>query len=78
MTDDWARPANQPPVPPPPPPPNLPPPTGGQGVRPGPAGAGEEPSSFGGKIKGLFRDPLSIVLVVVIVVALVAAGTARR
>ncbi|MGA5461802.1 DUF2993 domain-containing protein [Mycobacterium sp. NPDC050041] len=81
MTDDWARPANQPPVPPPhQPPPNLPPPPGGQSFPPqgapsGPPPSGDdEGSSFGSKVKGLFRDPLSIVLVVVIVIALVAAG----
>jgi LmeA-like phospholipid-binding len=70
VTDPWARPANQ--VPPAPPPPQFqqgPPP--GQ---PAPEGAPAEDSSLLGKIKNLFRDPLSIVLAVVIVIALVAAG----
>jgi hypothetical protein len=75
VTDPWARPANQ--VPPVPPPPQFP-----QGPYPGqPAphpGAPAEPpnkdSSLLVKAKKLFRDPLSIVLVVVIVIALVAAG----
>jgi hypothetical protein len=75
VTDPWARPANQvPPVPPPPQFPQGPPPT--QGVPP--QGAPGEPpnkdSSLLVKIKNLFRDPLSIVLVVVIVIALAAAG----
>jgi hypothetical protein len=75
VTDPWARPANQvPPVPPPPQFPQGPPP--GQGVPP--QGAPAEPpnkdSSLLVKIKNLFRDPLSIVLVVVIVIALAAAG----
>jgi hypothetical protein len=75
VTDPWARPANQvPPVPPPPQFPQGPPP--GQGVPP--QGAPGEPpnkdSSLLVKIKKLFRDPLSIVLVVVIVIALAAAG----
>ncbi len=75
MTDPWARPANQvPPVPPPPQFPQGPPP--GQGVPP--QGAPGEPpnkdSSLLVKTKKLFRDPLSIVLVVVIVIALAAAG----
>ncbi len=39
-----------------------------------PAGAPQNDSSLLGKIKKLFRDPLSIVLSAVIVVALVAAG----
>jgi LmeA-like phospholipid-binding len=75
VTDPWARPANQvPPVPPPPQFHHSPPP--GQGVPP--QGAPGEPpnkdSSLLVKIKNLFRDPLSIVLVVVIVIALAAAG----
>ena len=75
MTDPWARPANQ--VPPVPPPPQFPQgPPAGQGVPP--QGAPGEPpnkdSSLLVKIKNLFRDPLSIVLVVVIVIALAAAG----
>jgi LmeA-like phospholipid-binding len=70
VTDPWARPANQ--VPPAPPPPQFPqgPPPG----QPAPQGAPAEDSSLLGKIKNLFRDPLSIVLAVVIVIALVAAG----
>ena len=76
MTDPWARPANQArPVPPPPqfpqgPPQGqpTPPPHGAQG------GPQKKDSSLLVKIKKLFRDPLSIVLVVVIVIALVAAG----
>jgi LmeA-like phospholipid-binding len=77
VTDPWARPANQ--APPVPPPPQFP-----QGAHPGqggvpPQGApgGEPPSKDSSllvKTKNLFRDPLSIVLVVVIVIALVAAG----
>ena len=76
MTDPWARPANQ--VPPAPPPPQFP-----QGQYPGqaappPQGALGEPqskdASLLAKIKKLFRDPLSIVLVVIIFVALVVAG----
>lgn len=63
MTDPWARPANQPPPGPPPPPPSAP-----------PAPQAPEKPGFAGKVKNLFRDPLSIVLVVVIIVALVAAG----
>ncbi len=75
MTDPWARPANQ--VPPVPPPPQFPQgPSPGQGVPP--QGAPGEPpnkdSSLLVKTKKLFRDPLSIVLVVVIVIALAAAG----
>ena len=75
MTDPWARPANQAPqVPPPPQFPQGPPP--GHGVPP--QGAPGEPpnkdSSLLVKTKKLFRDPLSIVLVVVIVIALAAAG----
>jgi hypothetical protein len=77
VTDPWARPADQaPPVPPPPPqfphgpPPGqpAPPPQGAPGVPP----TGD--SSLLAKVKNLFRDPLSIVLVVVIFVALVLAG----
>jgi LmeA-like phospholipid-binding len=75
VTDPWVRPANQ--VPPVPPPPQFPP---GQPVPPpqGAPGAPAEPpqkdESLLVKTKNLFRDPLSIVLVVVIVVGLVAAG----
>jgi LmeA-like phospholipid-binding len=85
VTDPWARPANQvPPVPPPSQfPQGPPPPQFQQGPPPGqagfpPHGAQAEPpnkdSSLLVKIKNLFRDPLSIVLTVVIVIALVAAG----
>ncbi len=58
MTDPWARPADG--VPPPPPPPLDEP--------------AEPKSSLSDKVKRLFRDPLSIVLVVVIVGALALAG----
>jgi len=76
VTDPWARPANQ--VPPGPPLPQFP-----QGPVPGQTGSPRysaptepphEDSSLPVKIKNLFRDPLSIVLVVVIVIALAAAG----
>jgi hypothetical protein len=72
VTDPWARPANQ--APPVPPPPQFP-----QGPPPGPAGPPQtappqKDSSLLVKIKNLFRDPLSIVLVVVILFALVLAG----
>ena len=76
MTDPWARPANQArPVPPPPQFPQGPP----QGQPPPPphgayGGPQKKDSSLLVKINKLFRDPLSIVLVVVIVIALVAAG----
>jgi hypothetical protein len=71
VTDPWARPANQ--VPPPPPPqfPQGPPPHGA--LLP-PAAPPQKDSSLLVKIKNLFRDPLSIVLVVIIVIALVAAS----
>jgi LmeA-like phospholipid-binding len=76
VTDPWARPANQ--VPPVPPPPQFPqgPPPGHAGFPPqgAPAAPPNKDSSLPVKIKNLFRDPLSIVLVVVIVTALVAAG----
>jgi LmeA-like phospholipid-binding len=76
VTDPWARPANQvPPVPPPPQFPQGPPP--GQPAPPaqgGPGGLPNKDSSLLVTIKNLFRDPLSIVLVVVIVIALAAAG----
>jgi hypothetical protein len=76
VTDPWARPANQaPPVPPPPPFPQGPPPV--QSWVPPQGAPGEPPnkdSSLLVKIKNLFRDPLSIILVAVIVVAMVAAG----
>lgn len=79
MTDPWARP-NQPPPPPQGPPPQGPPP---QGPPPGyadpqvPQPQHEQPAagaSKGSKLTDLFRDPLSIVLVVVIVVAFCLAG----
>ena len=88
MTDPWARP-NQPPQPPatpqaPPPPgyqnpqappgyqnPQAPPP----GPPPPPAApASPEQPSSGSRLAKLFRDPLSLVLVVVIVLALSLAG----
>jgi hypothetical protein len=78
VTDPWARPADQPPVPPPPP--QLPPPPQGhsypppQGQPPQAPPTTDEKPSFGARIKNLLRDPLSIVLVVVIVIALAAAG----
>jgi hypothetical protein len=73
VTDPWARPANQ----------ATPAPQFAQGPPPGqpapfPQGAPGEPPDTGSsplaKMTKLLRDPLSIVLVVVIVVALVAAG----
>jgi LmeA-like phospholipid-binding len=70
VTDPWARP-NQPPAPPQGPPPQSPPP--GYAAAPQ-ATAPEQDSSLLVKIKNLFRDPLSIVLVVVIVAALALAG----
>lgn len=76
MTDPWARPADQPQ---PGPPPSGPAPQylsqGAPGQPAGPPGApARKDSSLLGKVGNLFRDPLSIVLVVVIVVALIAAG----
>ncbi|WP_137145804.1 DUF2993 domain-containing protein [Mycolicibacterium sp. CR10] len=65
MTDPWARPP-QPPGPP------QPHPAGG--YAPGQTVPPEEGSSLPVKLKKLFSDPLSIVLVVVIVLALVFAG----
>ncbi|VEG51563.1 putative conserved membrane protein [Mycolicibacterium aurum] len=64
MTDPWARPPQQPG----PPPPHFP-----QGPGHPPAGATAEDSSFPAKLKRIFSDPVSIVLVVVIVLALVFA-----
>ena len=76
MTDPWARPADQ--VPPGPVPPGPPPPSPqsapGHAGPPPPAEPPQKDSSLLVKIKNLFRDPLSIVLIAVIVVALVAAG----
>ncbi len=76
MTDPWARPAGQTPegqIPQGPPPQQYPPSAPPQQGPPPPAPS-QQGSSALGKIKNLFRDPLSIVLVVVIVVALIAAG----
>ncbi|MFY9917855.1 MAG: DUF2993 domain-containing protein, partial [Mycobacterium sp.] len=76
MTDPWARPAGQTPegqIPQGPPPQQYPPSAPPQQGPPPPAPP-QQGSSALGKIKNLFRDPLSIVLVVVIVVALIAAG----
>jgi len=68
VTDPWARPANQVPQGPPPqsPPPPVPPSAPGSAVPP--------PVKGESRIKGLFRDPLTIVLIAVIIVALIAAG----
>jgi hypothetical protein len=71
VTDPWARPANQVPPVPPPPQPQYPQGAPGQPVPPQPPQQGP---SLLGRIGKLFRDPLSIVLVVVIVLALTAAG----
>jgi hypothetical protein len=82
VTDPWARPTDQSPpassaeLPPPPPAPDQPVHPG----QPGQPGQVEQPapqpqdSSPLAKVKKLFSDPLSVVLVAVIVVALVAAG----
>jgi hypothetical protein len=76
VTDPWARPANQ--VPSVPPPPQFPqsPVPGQTGTPPhgAPAGPPQKDSPLLTKIRKLFGDPLSIVLVVVTAVALVAAG----
>jgi hypothetical protein len=69
VTDPWARPADQPR--PGPPPPQFPQDQGAPPPPPPPPSNGSSPLV---KIKNLFRDPLSIVLVVVIVVALSLAG----
>ncbi len=76
MTDPWARPADQPqPGPSPSGPATQQPPPGAPGQPVPPPGAPpQKESSTLTKVKNLFRDPLSIVLVVVIVVALIAAG----
>ena len=63
MTDPWARPPQQPG-----PPPGQFPPDPGQ-----PVPAAPEDSSFPAKLKRIFSDPVSVVLVVVIVLALVFA-----
>jgi LmeA-like phospholipid-binding len=70
VTDPWARPANQVP----PPPPQFPQGPLPHGALLPPAAPPQKDSSLLVKIKNLFRDPLSIVLVVIIVIALVAAG----
>jgi hypothetical protein len=64
VTDPWAQPTEAAPAGPP----------AGAGAPLPPPPAPEPPKSLGAKIAGLFRDPLSIVLVVVIVLALVLAG----
>jgi hypothetical protein len=69
VTDPWARPADQPR--PGPPPPQFPQDQGAPPPPPPPPSNGSSPLV---KVKNLFRDPLSIVLVVVIVVALSLAG----
>ncbi|BBX18891.1 hypothetical protein CRI77_01915 [Mycolicibacterium duvalii] len=75
MTDPWARQPQQPGPPPPQFPPNAP-----QGSAPGtapgypPPPTDHEESSLPAKLKNFFSDPLSVVLAVVIVVALVFAG----
>jgi hypothetical protein len=65
VTDPWAQPSEAAPA--------GSPASTGDPVPP-PPGAPEPPKSRGAKIGRLFRDPLSIVLVVVIVLALVVAG----
>lgn len=66
MTDPWARPSDEVP-----PPPSMPQPP----AQHEPAAAGPPPESEPqSKLKRFFRDPLSIVLVVVIVLALVVSG----
>ena len=72
MTDPWARPPDQ--SQPGQPPQQFPPNAPGQPTAPPPGGPAQKDSSPGGRIRNLFRDPLSIVLAVVIVVALIAAG----
>ena len=61
-------------VPPGPPPPQFPQSAPGHAAPPPHAESPQKDSAPLVKIKNLFRDPLSIVLVAVIVVALVAAG----
>lgn len=75
MTDPWARPTDQsPPAPtealPPQPPADQPAQVDGQA----PAASQKQDSSALSKVKKLLSDPLSVVLVFVIVVALIAAG----
>ncbi|KWX23718.1 hypothetical protein AFM11_13095 [Mycolicibacterium wolinskyi] len=76
MTDPWARPTDQAPPAPPASPQQLPPqgPAPDYPAAPPPAAPTQKDSSAMAKIKKLLSDPLSIVLVVVIVLALVAAG----
>lgn len=75
MTDPWARPTDQsPPAPtealPPQPPADQP----AQVDGPAPVASQKQDSSALSKVKKLLSDPLSVVLVFVIVVALIAAG----
>jgi hypothetical protein len=75
VTDPWARPTDQsPPAPtealPPQPPADQP----AQVDGPAPAASQKQDSSALAKVKKLLSDPLSVVLVFVIVVALIAAG----
>ena len=77
MTDPWSRPAEQPPQAYPTQPgqpggPSAGPPP--QGPPPQAAPPQDPPAESGGRFTRFFRDPVSIVLVVVIVLALVAAG----
>ncbi|MDA2891720.1 DUF2993 domain-containing protein [Mycolicibacterium sp. BiH015] len=65
MSDPWA---------PPPPPPGPPPGQLPQDPGYAPAAPAEESASAGARLKRMFSDPISIVLVVVIVLALVFAG----
>lgn len=75
MTDPWARPTDQSPPSPtqelPPQPPTVQP---GQVAEPAPAAPQPKDTSALAKVKKLLSDPLSVVLVFVIVVALIAAG----
>jgi hypothetical protein len=76
VTDPWARPANQDPPGPPPPQFGQGPPQGYDAPPPGPPQtAPQQPGKSPlAKVKNLFSDPTSIVLVVVIVLALVLAS----
>ncbi|MFV8228426.1 DUF2993 domain-containing protein [Mycolicibacterium fortuitum] len=75
MTDPWARPTDQSPPSPtqelPPQPPTVQP---GQVAEPAPPVPQPQDTSALAKVKKLLSDPLSVVLVFVIVVALIAAG----
>ncbi|MED5815068.1 DUF2993 domain-containing protein [Mycolicibacterium sp. 050232] len=79
MTDPWARPTDQSPpsptqeLPPQPPSPDQPV-QPGQVEQPAPAAPQPQDTSVLAKVKKLLSDPLSVVLVFVIVVALIAAG----